>query len=98
MEGVIKEKEIDGIVSRVLSDLEGEKNIDVINIYNQPDKSEVRDVVADLFKIVFPGYFRDRSFKIYNPKNSLAVTIEDIFYHLNKQVYMALDFCKKCIY
>ena len=95
MEGVIKEKEIDGIVSRVLSDLEGEKNIDVINIYNQPDKSEVRDVVADLFKIVFPGYFRDRSFKIYNPKNSLAVTIEDIFYHLNKQVYMALDFCKK---
>ena len=45
-------------------------------------------------KVVYPGYFRDRSFKIYNPKNSFAVIIEDIFYHLNKQVSLALDFCR----
>ena len=31
---------------------------------------------------------------IYNPNNTLAVTVEDIFYHLNKQVTLALDFCK----
>lgn len=40
-----------------------------------------------LLKIVFPGYFRDRHYKIYNAKNSLAVLFEDVFYHLNKQVY-----------
>ncbi len=94
MEDLIKEEEIDGIVRRVLKDYDGGKNIDAINIYNNPDKAEVRDLLHHLFRIVFPGYFRDRNFKIYNPKNSVAVTIEDIFYHLNKQVTLALDFCR----
>lgn len=95
MDSVIREDEIDGIVARVLSDFNGRKNIDAINIFNKPDKTEVRDIVHNLFRIIYPGYFRERTFKIYNPKNSFAVTIEDIFYHLNKQVYLALDFCKK---
>lgn len=95
MAGIIREEEIDQIVQKIFSDFDGGKNIDAINIYNKPDKNEVRDLVDDLFKIIFPGYFRDRSYKIYNPKNSFAVTLEDIFYHLNKQVTLALDFCKR---
>ena len=95
MSGIIREEEIDQIVQDIFSDFDGGKNIDVINIYNKPDKAEVRDLVDDLFRIIFPGYFRDRSYKIFNPKNSFAVTLEDIFYHLNKQVTLALDFCKR---
>ena len=94
MEDIIREEEIDGIVQRVLADFRQGKNIDEVNIFNKPDKSEVREMVNNLFRIVYPGYFRDRSFKIYNPRNSFAVTIEDIFNHLNKQVNLALDFCK----
>ena len=94
MEEIIREEEIDGIVQRVLADFRQGKNIDDIDILSKPDKSEVREMVNNLFRIVFPGYFRDRSFKIYNPRNSFAVTVEDIFYHLNKQVNLALDFCK----
>ena len=94
MEDIIREEEIDDIVNLVLKDYENNKNIDVINIFNNPDKSEVREIVNNLFRIVFPGYYRDRTYKIYNPKNSFAVTIEDIFYHLNKQVNLALDFCR----
>ena len=95
MSGIIREEEIDQIVQNIFSDFDGGKNIDVINIYNKPDKAEVRKLVDDLFRIIFPGYFRDRSYKIFNPKNSFAVTLEDIFYHLNKQVTLALDFCKR---
>ena len=95
MSGIIKEEEVDQIVQNIFSDFDGGKNIDAINIYNKPDKAEVRDLIDDLFRIIFPGYFRDRSYKIFNPKNSFAVTLEDIFYHLNKQVTLALDFCKR---
>ncbi len=95
MSGIINENEVDQIVQNIFSDFEGGKNIDAINIYNKPDKAEVRNLVDDLFRIIFPGYFRDRSYKIFNPKNSFAVTLEDIFYHLNKQVTLALDFCKR---
>ena len=90
----IKEEEIDGIVEKVLADFEGGKNIDAVDIYSNPDKAEIRQIVINLFQIVYPGYFRQKTYKIYNPKNSFAVTIEDVFYHLNKQVFLALDFCR----
>ena len=96
MSTLVKEQqEIDLIVKDILADFDGQKNIDAVDIFNKPDKREVQELVKNLFKIVYPGYFRDKSFKIYNPENSYAVIIEDAFYHLNKQVFLALDFCKK---
>ena len=85
---------IDGIVQKILSDYDGEKNIDAFNIFNKPDKTEVREILLKLIRIVYPGYFKERAYKIYNLKNSLAVAIEDLYYHLHKQVVLALDFCK----
>ena len=95
MNEIIKEQEIENIVRVILDDFDGGKNIDRIDIYNKPDKSKVQDLVKNLFRIIYPGYFRDRSYKIYNPKNSFAVIIEDTFYHLSKEVYLALDYCRK---
>ena len=94
MNDIINEAEVDKIVRSIFKDYSSGKAIDEINIYNKPDKAEVRELVHKLFQIVFPGYFRDKTYKIYNPKHKYAVLIEDIFYHLNKQVYLALDFCK----
>ena len=90
----IRESEIDGIVKLIRADLKGGKNIDAENIENNPDKTEVRTIVNHLSRLVFPGFYRDRTFKLYNLKNSIAVMVEDIFYHLQKQVMRALDFCK----
>lgn len=92
MSDVVIEKEVAEIVESIFDDYDSGKDIDVIDMFNKPDKAEVRDLVDSLLQIVFPGYFRDKSYKIYNPKNSFAVLIEDIFYHLNKQVLLALDF------
>ena len=95
MNEIIREEEIEQIVGTILGDFDGGKNIDKIDIYNKPDKSKVQELVKNLFRIIYPGYFRDRSYKIYNPRNSFAVIIEDIFYHLSKEVYLALDYCTK---
>ena len=95
MNDIVKTEEVNQIVSEILADFNGDKNIDAVDIFNKPDKNEVRNLLKNLFRIVYPGYFRDKSYKIYNPNNSYAVIIEDIFYHLNKQVFLALDFCNK---
>ena len=92
MNEIIREEEIAGIVRNIFADYEGDKSIDRINIYDKPDKAKVHELVDNLFRIIYPGYFRDRSYKIYNPSNSFAVTIEDAFYHLSKEVYLALDY------
>lgn len=83
-----------GIGYIVLEDYKGKKNIDAMNLYNNPSKAEVTELVINLFRLVYPGYYKDKNYKIYNPNNTLAVAVEDIFYHLNKQVTLALDFCR----
>lgn len=95
MNDIIRGEEIDQLTRDIFMDLEGGKRIDEINIYNKPNKTEVHELIRDLFGIVYPGYFRDRSYKTYNPKNNLAVIIEDVFYHLSREVYLALDYCKR---
>ncbi len=89
------EEEVGKIIQDIFKDYAGDKNIDVVDIYNKPDRAEVQELVDNLFMIVYPGYFRDRSYKIYNPDHSFAVNIEDTFYHLNKQVSLALDYGNK---
>ena len=86
------DNEINEIVNRIIADFDGGKNIDAIKLFSNPDKEEVKELVDHFFRIIYPGYFRDLSYKIYNPKNSFAVTIEDVFYHLKKQIYRALDY------
>ena len=94
MEELIKETAIDGIVRKILSDYDGDKNIDAFNVFHKPDKAQVREILNKLIRIIYPGYIKERSYKFYNLKNSLAVDIEDIYYHLHKQVVLALDFCR----
>lgn len=89
------EPEIDELVQLVVNDLRGSKNIDDSDFYGKPDKHEVHSVVDALFGIVYPGYYKDRNVKIYNQSHSVAVTVENIFYHLNKLVVKALDFCRR---
>lgn len=85
-------KEIGDLVKRVLADYDGGRNIDATDIFNKPDRNEVIDIVNNLFFVMYPGYFKDTSYKFYNPKNGIALMIEDIFYRLNKQVALAIDF------
>ena len=92
MGGIEKDHEINEIVKDIIADFDGGKNIDAKKFFNNPDKTEVIELVQHFFRIIYPGYFRDRSYKIYNPENSFAVTIEDVFYHLKKQIYRALDY------
>ena len=92
MSGKLNDGAINEIVNAIIADFDGGKNIDAIKLFGNPDKEEVRELVEHFFRIIYPGYFRDRTYKIYNPKNSFAVTIEDVFYHLKKQVYRALDY------
>ncbi|RKI38038.1 serine acetyltransferase [bacterium D16-51] len=86
------EKEMGGIVDAILGDYGQMRAIDKMDLFNQPDKESIIDMVKKLFCIVFPGYFRDKSFKIYNVNNNLSVLIEDIMYHLNKQVEIVLKY------
>ena len=91
MQNII-EQEMEGIVSVILSDYKKERTIDQLDLYNQPQKDSIIDIIEKLLRIVYSGYFRDRSYKFYNVENGFAVQIEDAMFCLNKQIDRVLRY------
>ena len=90
----IIENEINGILGDILEDYKQERAIDKRDIYNQPDKAEIMDILHNLMSIVYPGFFRDKSYKIYNLEHTVSTLIEDVIFHLNKQIIVVLKYTK----
>lgn len=86
------ENKVQKIIELIQEDYDGGKDIDKIGVYDKPDKAIVIEILKKLFQIVYPGYFMDRSYKVYSAKNSMAVLMEDVFYRLNQQIELALRF------
>lgn len=81
---------IDEIVGTILDDYNDERVINQMEVFDQPETDVVKDIVEKLLKVIYPGFFRDKSYRFYNIKSHLTVVLEDILYNLNKQVYVAL--------
>ncbi len=62
-----------------------------MDLKRHPDKDVVIDMIAKLLRIVYPGYSRDKSFRMYNAKYNLSMLMEDVMYNLNKQITLILQ-------
>lgn len=78
------------VVDELLDDYEKGKKIDEIRIFNHPDNEAIVDILTSLRKIVFPGYFRNRSIKVYTMRSNLSMLIEDVIYKLSKQIALVI--------
>ncbi len=81
--------EIKNIVDLILSDYEKARDIDRMDVFNQPDRDAVKDIVIKLIRIIYPGYYRDKVYKSYNDNNRIAIVIEDVIYNMQKQISIA---------
>ena len=84
------EKEIEGIVDSILEDYTHGRDIDRIDLFKQPDKDIIIDMIGKLRRIVFPGYFTEKTYRIYNAKHNLSMLIEDVMFNLNRQVGLVI--------
>jgi len=80
-------------ISNILKNYDDDKVINKIDIQNQPEKKAIIEIVDKLMKVLFPGYYRDRVYRQYGLKNNMAATIEDIMFHLNKQISIVFRYC-----
>ncbi len=102
MAGII-EKEIDAVVGLILNDYNldrpaasGESRyIDKMELFGQPERDIIIEMVCKLRRILFPGYFRDKSYRLYSIGHNLSALIGDVIYNLNKQIGIALRFSPK---
>ena len=66
MDNVRVQKEIESVVRLLSEDYKLGRDIDRVISFHQPDTDAIIDITNKLRRIVFPGYFREKAYKIYN--------------------------------
>lgn len=85
------EREVGSLVDEILCDYQSERTIDRGDTVNQLDKEAIIGIVNKLQQIIFPGYFKNKKYKFYTQKNNLTMLLEDVLYHLNRQVVIVFE-------
>lgn len=93
----LRRNDMRDIIHDIIEDYENDgesRVIDEISPYRQPDQGEIISLIGDLFKILFPGYFREQQeyWSADNQKRRLGLLIEEVAYRLSGQIRMALRF------
>ncbi|MDD6049723.1 MAG: serine acetyltransferase [Clostridiales bacterium] len=78
------------VTGKLLADYQKGRDIDRIEPFSQPDREIIISLMGKLKRLLFPGYFRDPSYRVYSMGHSLAVLMEDVAYHLGEQIAIAL--------
>ena len=50
----------------------------------------VVDIIEKLRRIVFPGFSREKNYRIYNARHNLSMLMEDVIFNLSRQIAMIL--------
>ena len=84
------EARIEQIVDTIMDDYRQGRYIDKMESFRRPDRDVVVDIIEKLRRIIFPGYVREKNYRMYNAKHNLSMLIEDVMFNLSRQ--MALVF------
>ena len=85
------ERQIENVVDTILEDYRSQRDIDKMEVNRQPDKDVIIEIIEKLRRIVFPGYFRDKTYRMYNAKHNLSMLIEDVMSNLSEQIALVLE-------
>ena len=89
----IIDEEVKSITREILEDYTRGRDIDKMDdLFDQLDKDMIIQILQKLLKIIYPGYYRDKTYKIYDVNNYLSLLIEDAMYNLNKQIAFVLKY------
>ncbi len=86
---------VNGVVDSILKDYEGGKDIDRVLTFDLPEQDVIIDILEKLQRIVFPGYFRNPSYKIYTVRNDVSMQVEDIIFRLIKQIEIVMQYSEE---
>ncbi|MBR1391350.1 MAG: serine acetyltransferase [Lachnospiraceae bacterium] len=83
---------INQLVDHLMEDYSGGKTIDEIKLFEHPNRDTVVDILEKLRKIIYPGYYKNNSFKIYTVRNNVSMLLEDVIFNLIAQITIVLKY------
>ena len=86
------EEIINNLTKNIIGDCVESRTIDEVKPYDHPDDDVIRDIVESLRKIIFPGYFRNKNYRVYTLRNNMSMLIEDVVFKLIRQIAIVLRY------
>ena len=86
------EKDVNSLVEKIMADYEQERDIDVVENFVHPNRDDIIKIITQLQNIIFPGYYKNKAYRIYTVRNNLSMQLEDVLYNLSKQISIVLKY------
>lgn len=86
------ETEVNKLTEDILADYKQGRDIDNIHTFDHPNKEVIIEIVDKLRNIIFPGYFKNGTYRIYTVRNNMTMLLEDVLYNLIKQISIVLRY------
>lgn len=89
------EENINSLTKDILADYENSRTIDEVKTFDHPDNDDIVEIIEALRRVVFPGYFRNRSYRVYTVRNNISMILEDVIFKLIRQISIVLRYDEK---
>mgnify|MGYP003294857786 CR=1 FL=1 len=86
------EKDVNGLVEKIMADYELGRDIDEAADFVHPNKDDIVKIITQIQNIIFPGYYKNKAYRIYTVRNNLSMQLEDVLYNLSKQISIVLKY------
>ena len=86
------EDRVNDLMKNIISDFEENRTIDEVKTFDHPDDVAIKEIVESLRKVIFPGYFRNRDYRVYTLRNNMGMLIEDVVFKLIRQISIVLRY------
>ena len=74
------------VTQAILADYRLGRDIDKMELFQKPETDVVVQLLEKLRRILFPGYFREKNYRMYHVEANLSLLTEDVLYNLAKQL------------
>ena len=91
------EENVNLLTKKILSDYQGNRTIDEVKTFDHPDNEDIVNIIESLRRIVFPGYFRNKSYRVYTVRNNISMILEDVIFKLIRQISIVLRYDEKYV-
>lgn len=87
------ENDVNRLVEQIIEDYKKGRDIDdIVENFTNPNKDDIVKILDQIRNIIFPGYYKNKSYRIYTVRNNLSMQLEDVLYNLSKQISIVLKY------
>ena len=86
------EKDVTRLIEKIAADYEQGRDIDIVETFMLPRNDHIINILEQLRSIIFPGYYKNKNYRIYTIRNNLSMLLEDVLYNLSKQISIVIKY------